>query len=171
MLLTIQKKLLVFKKNATNPHYKSKYITLDNLLENLLPILNKEWIRVYHHMQDSQVITTVTNGTETYTSSFPIVDASNPQKVGSAITYAKRYNLGMIFNIVTDDDDDGNSSSFKREIQKTEFSDKSLENFKKEFHKYMKDYPTADAMLAMLDVRYIVADHYKQAIRDYYATQ
>lgn len=30
------------------------------------------------------------------------------QLMGAAITYAKRYNLGAIFNIITDDDVDGN---------------------------------------------------------------
>jgi len=39
-LLEVQNQLITFKKDGTNPHFKSKYLTLDNLLEKLLPICN-----------------------------------------------------------------------------------------------------------------------------------
>ena len=36
------------------------------------------------------------------------------QQEGSAITYAKRYNIGCLLNIQTDSDDDGNNVSNKQ---------------------------------------------------------
>ena len=45
--------------------------------------------------------------------SLPIA-GSTPQQVGSALTYARRYLLGCMTGIVTDDDDDGALASQKR---------------------------------------------------------
>ncbi len=41
----------------------------------------------------------------------PLGDELNPQKAGGAITYARRYGLGSILCLTTDEDDDGNASS------------------------------------------------------------
>ena len=43
----------------------------------------------------------------------PIIsrDANDPQKMGSAITYAKRYGLQAMFGIPADEDDDGNKAN------------------------------------------------------------
>ena len=38
---------------------------------------------------------------------------NDPQGVGSAITYGRRYGLAAIVGIVADDDDDGNAASAK----------------------------------------------------------
>ena len=38
---------------------------------------------------------------------------NDPQGVGSAITYGRRYGLAAIVGIVADDDDDGNAASLK----------------------------------------------------------
>jgi hypothetical protein len=52
-----------------------------------------------------------TDTTEKIESRFPIPETiTDPQKMGSAITYAKRYNIGQLFNIMTDEDDDGNAT-------------------------------------------------------------
>jgi len=112
-LLTIQKKELTFKKNAKNPYYNSSYLTLDELIKTLKPILNELKIVIIHKNNKRNVITEVidTESNEKIRSVFPIPDnITDPQKMGSAITYAKRYNLGELFNIVTDEDDDGNAN-------------------------------------------------------------
>lgn len=152
-LLELQKKLITFKKDGTNPHFKSKYLTLDNLLDTILPECNELWLLVRHEMKNNIVVTTVSDDKDSITSEFPITDLSNPQKVWSAITYAKRYNLGMIFNIVTDDDDDWNKASEK---QKTEFTQTIFDKFKTEFRKYKDKYTTPDDFLSMLDTNYIL---------------
>ena len=41
---------------------------------------------------------------------FPFAQ-SDPQKMGSAITYAKRYLLTTVFNVIAEEDDDGNAAS------------------------------------------------------------
>lgn len=107
---------LTFAKDASNPFFKSKYLTLDKLLKELNPILEKNNLLIFHYMKEGQVITRVTNldsaeNEDFIESAFPVQQNIEPQKVGSAITYAKRYNIGQIFNIITDSDDDGNVSS------------------------------------------------------------
>lgn len=126
-LLEIQKKMLSFSKDGKNPHFKSSYLTLDSLLEKLLPTCNDLWVLVYHKTIDWNVVTIVTDWKDNIESSFPIWDTSNPQKVGSCITYAKRYNLGQIFNIMTDEDDDWNKASKKDSSTTTPSNDLLLD--------------------------------------------
>jgi len=45
------------------------------------------------------------------TSSTPSKDATDPQKLGSAITYARRYALGAILSLNIDEDDDGQKAA------------------------------------------------------------
>ena len=69
-------------------------------------------IAIYHAMRDDGVLVTTLYDCEDDTkleSCFPRIESQDPQKLGSAITYGKRYNLGQLLNIVTDEDDDGNT--------------------------------------------------------------
>lgn len=118
-------KELKFTKDGKNPHFKNEYITLDNLVETLKPVLEENRLCVFHTLEDKKLITVVVDVDkkigdegEFVKSEFPIAEETiaNPQKVGSAITYAKRYNLGAIFNIITDEDDDGNTSIPKEKV-------------------------------------------------------
>lgn len=111
-LLEIQKLLKTYWKDWKANY--GKYITLDNLLSDLLPVCNEYDILITHYMSTSLVVTSVidTSDDSKIESCFPVV-ATDPQKIGWAITYWKRYNLWQIFNIVTDDDDDWNLASWK----------------------------------------------------------
>lgn len=101
--------------DGTNPHFKSKYATLSNVTKKVLPALAKNGLS----------FTTgsfVDNGTlildahllhesgESRSMQFPITEA-NPQKVGSAVTYYRRYALAALTGVVADEDDDGNAAS------------------------------------------------------------
>ncbi len=45
-----------------------------------------------------------------FQSECPVVGATDMQKLGSAITYARRYSLSAICSIAADEDDDGNAA-------------------------------------------------------------
>lgn len=114
-LLKIQGAEFRVDKDGKNPHFKSSYVTLDNLLSVLLPLATELKLVIIHYIEDNRLITKVIDAevwwnTDYIASGFPIYQ-EDPQKIGSAITYAKRYNLGAIFNIITEVDDDGNSIS------------------------------------------------------------
>lgn len=166
-LLEIQKLWLKFKKEWKANYWK--YITLDDLLDKLLPELNKLDILLYHSMVDWKVVTTVSDGKAILTSEFPIMDLSSPQKIGASITYAKRYNIWQLFNIVTDDDTDDWNKISEKKIERKEFWQKQYETFEKEYKKHLEKYPTAESMLKMLDVQYIMSDEYKTKITEFYS--
>lgn len=177
-LLEIQKKLLTFWKDGANPHFKSKYLTLDHLLEKLLPVCNELDLLITHQTKDGNVVTIVTDGKDIIESFFPIGDTSNPQKIGSAITYAKRYNLGQIFNIVTDDDDDGNKASVqedKKEENKTWFTKprfwkEQLDNMVKDVAKSPKKYQwlSLEELLARIDAKRYLWEDQRGFIEEFY---
>lgn len=111
-LFAIQEEKLKFKKTAENPFYHSKYLPLDELLVTLAPLLSRFELLIVHNTYGNAVVTEVRNiGSSDYVKSeFPIQPNLDPQKVGSTISYAKRYNIGQLFNIITDEDDDANAS-------------------------------------------------------------
>lgn len=111
-LLAIQTKGVQVSKDWVNPHFKSKYMTLDNIIETLAPLLTSNKLLVTHFIENQELVTRVVDveSGELLDSSFGLL-ATDPQKKGSEVTYAKRYNLSALFNICADEDDDWNSVS------------------------------------------------------------
>ena len=116
--MSIHKKLIDFhaafsgaKKGGRNPHFKSDYFTLDDVVKATTPILNKLGLYVTHYMDENLMYTAIVdeNG-EMQISRFPLTPSNNPQVMGSQITYAKRYNLTSLLNIA-EVDDDGNAAA------------------------------------------------------------
>lgn len=103
-------------KNKANDFFKSKYVTLDEIQTMIKPLELKHNIVVTHKYNEDEMLTSYVvdlDSGETIESQFPILKSDNPQKMGSAITYARRYNYTMLFDLITDDDDDGNGASEK----------------------------------------------------------
>ena len=109
------------KKDGKNPHFRSSYSTLESVIEavnqgNQFGLFFTQEIEVKNYQRDIVVVTTVrhTADDNTYVSKLPILldEASmkNPQKIGSAITYAKRYTLQAVYGLPSEDDD-GNEAS------------------------------------------------------------
>lgn len=97
------------KKDWNNPFYKSKYITLDNIMDKLQPLLDKEWIVIFNMNIPWWVKTIVTDLDSTISSEFTVENIQDPQQLWKVITYGRRYNLTSIFNILADEDDDAQS--------------------------------------------------------------
>lgn len=136
-------------KESTNPHFRSSYADLTSVInavnqgaelglsftqvvkyENLL--LKKSKIdngSVIEHQElhrDIYVLTVVrhVNCNDTLECTVPVLingpDKDNPQKMGSAITYAKRYGLQSLYGLASDDD--------ANEASKKEISNKGVNN-------------------------------------------
>lgn len=116
--MSIHEKLLKFhaefngvKKTGLNPHFKSKHFTLDEIVHVTTPMLNKLGLYVVHAVQMvGEVPCMVTlikdsDGEGGIESAFPMAMNPNPQDMGSAVTYYKRYNLCALLNIAEEDDD------------------------------------------------------------------
>ena len=111
-----QAKFPTVRKNGENPHFKSKYATLDEIWEAVKEPLNAAGIivvcDVYTHNGERLLTTRAIHAAtgEEIACTFPIMAATNsPQAIGSAMTYARRYTLTALLEIVTGDgvDDDG----------------------------------------------------------------
>lgn len=101
----------VIKKDANNPFFKSGYATLSNIIETVEPILMKHGLMITHVMQGNSLITQIwDNDKAILESSFLLPTNGDIQKIGSAITYAKRYNITAMLNLNIEDDDDGNAT-------------------------------------------------------------
>ena len=109
-LILAQAAIGTLHRDATNPHFKSKYTTLDHILEAVRPALAAHGLLLSQHLTATDtVITRITDGTDELTSNVRICggNAPTPQQYGSAVTYARRYALTALLAISTDADDDG----------------------------------------------------------------
>jgi len=100
-----------------------KYITLDQIMAKLRPGLTERGWSIGHDMKwtdasDSMPPTPVlltalfgTDGAPLRSCACPMLGGGDMQKLGSAITYARRYSIAMLFGLVADEDDDGAKAS------------------------------------------------------------
>lgn len=114
-IIEIQSKVLGVKKTQQGHNYK--YEDLNSILTMLHPFLSEQGIGVSHTVitdENGQYVceTSVFDDNEFYKVLCPIPDVSKilrngniMQGMGSAITYARRYNLKNIFNLFSTDDD------------------------------------------------------------------
>lgn len=100
--------------DAINPHFKSKYSTLANILNTILPILTKHKLAIIQNPSSdgSNVVINTTllheSGEWIELDQFTIKpDKVTAQGLGSAITYGRRYTLSALLGISSEDDDDG----------------------------------------------------------------
>lgn len=115
------------QKDKINPAFRSKYLSLDTLMEQVTPALHKHgliWLTapnyVYVNAGPEQKslepnlsyrLIHVESGEET-SGTVPLLLAKrDPQGLGSAITYARRYSLMAVLGLVADEDDDGQKAS------------------------------------------------------------
>jgi len=104
------------KKDAMNPHFRSKYADLASVWEAARAPLSKHGLSVVQTNEDSErgvcVETTLMHSSGEWISgrlTLP-VSKGDAQGFGSAMTYARRYGLAAILSIAADDDDDGEAS-------------------------------------------------------------
>lgn len=104
-------------KHANNPHFRSKYADLGNVMDACLPALNEAGIAVIQPAGEDEhgrfVDTILIHGEsgESLASRVPlIVQKNDMQGYGSAVTYARRYGL-MAMAGIAPEDDDGNAAS------------------------------------------------------------
>lgn len=103
--------------DSTNPHFKSKFSSLAQVRDTITPTLAKHGLSVAQlATNDDQgrpsVETVLLHSSGQWLSSTLAVPVgkADAHGAGSAITYARRYSLMSIVNVVGDEDDDGNSA-------------------------------------------------------------
>ena len=100
-----------------NPHFRSKFSSLKDCVNTIKPILSKHGIAltqmVRHGEAGDRVVTRLVHRTGEFVEDggVPLANTNDPQKMGSSMTYARRYGLLSICGVVGDPDDDGNKAS------------------------------------------------------------
>jgi len=103
-------------KESNNPHFKSKYADLGNVMAACMPALNRNGIAVIQPIGSDESGTFVRTvfvhaSGETLDCRVPLIVGKNDmQGFGSAVTYARRYGL-MAMAGIAPEDDDGNAAA------------------------------------------------------------
>lgn len=105
-------------KDASNPHFGSRYASLGAIVDAVRPVLAQHGITIVQsggQADDAgaEVVTRLLHRSGQWIETvvrMPL-GKSNAQGAGSALTYGRRYGLSAALNIVADDDDDGNAAS------------------------------------------------------------
>jgi ERF superfamily len=117
-LLAVQREAPKLQKSKLNPAFRSKYLTLEKLMQQVLPVLNAHglvWVTLpcvengeptlhygMHHVETGEKLE----------GKMPLLlTKKDRQGQGSGITYARRYALMAVLGLVADEDDDGNRAS------------------------------------------------------------
>lgn len=105
--------------NKTNPFFKNKYADLQSVWDSIRVSFSKHGLSITQtvHTDDkgSYLLTNLLHSSGQWlTSSIKLNPVKqDPQGVGSAITYARRYALSAIAGVCSDEDDDANMASGK----------------------------------------------------------
>lgn len=106
------------KKTAKNPHFKSKYAPLEEIIKVATPTMASNGLSHFQSTSsdgDSVVVTTVLMHTSgEFIESDPLrlpMGKATAQGAGSSLTYARRYSLCAILGIAAEEDDDANGAS------------------------------------------------------------
>ena len=117
-LAKAQGAMTVAQKNATNPHFKSRFADFESIWDAIRKPLAANGLAVVQQVRlvDGALVldTTLMHASGQWvTSEYPVVPTQNtPQGLGSALTYAKRYALSALVGVVTGEgDDDGQAAS------------------------------------------------------------
>lgn len=104
-------------KDSVNPHFKSRYADLATVLDTVRPVLTRHKLAVVQMPTEMDggpglATTLVHESGEWMRSTVRLYPGKqDPQGIGSALTYARRYGLQAVLGIAADDDDDGHAGS------------------------------------------------------------
>lgn len=101
-------------KNATNPHFKKTYADINALIEAVEPILLSHGLLLLQPItmgKVSTIIIDVESGQQVSSEIEIPVTITDPQKLGSAITYFRRYTLQSLMSLQAEDDDANKASA------------------------------------------------------------
>ena len=113
-------------KSANNPFFKSKYTTLDVLVDTAKPLLQSNGLSYIQSCggdgANVSLTTLLMHSSGEWIESDALVlkaDKQTAQGAGSAITYARRYALAAMLGLASDEDDDGNDASGNKADKKS----------------------------------------------------
>ena len=124
-LVKAQADMPALQRDKINPHFKSRYLSLETLLAEVLPVLNRHGLAVTQWPTYIETETGVLPALRTILMHGPsgeqmedtmllLATKQDAQGQGAAITYGKRYALMALCGLSADEDDDGNAASARK---------------------------------------------------------
>jgi hypothetical protein len=140
-------------KDAANPFFKSKYLTLAGALDAVRDALSANGLAVVQQVEatDKLVLnsTLLHSSGEWIASSYPINPVkTDPQGVGSAVSYARRYSLMALVGLAAEDDD-GEAAHGRQHAQTSPAPAKKDNPLSEHFFSATKRGVSKDALLAL----------------------
>lgn len=120
-LVKAQAEIKPITKDSTNPAFRSKYTSLDAIMEVVRPVLAKNALIVVQSVLDTidgEHSTSITVESRVIHSSgewiagvvqVPVMQQTS-HGFGSALSYGRRYSLSALLSLASDEDDDGNGA-------------------------------------------------------------
>ena len=116
-LVKAQSEMTSAVATGTNPHFKSEYAPLDEVIKAVKKPLNSNgifFLQKVYVAEGGQCVETEFHGHDAVLKSgkvFVKCDKATAQGYGSSLSYAKRYSLQTACGLPTGDDDDANAST------------------------------------------------------------
>lgn len=106
-LFEAKKHIGKISKDSKNPFFKSKYFDINGLLNAVEPVLSENGLLLLQPIEDGKVITKIVNIADgvTIQSEMLLPNLTDAQKLGSAITYFRRYTAQSLLGLQAEDDD------------------------------------------------------------------
>jgi hypothetical protein len=122
-LYKLQSEIGTISKDVRNPFYKSKYFDINSLIGQLQPLLEKHKLVLIQPITDNQVRSVIVDlDGGSIESSMQLPNIQDPQKIGSAITYYRRYTLTSLLGLQAEDDDANSTVGYKYQPKKTNYN-------------------------------------------------
>lgn len=165
-------------KNAANPHFRSKYADLAEVLNTVRPVFAKNGLAVIQSAGFdngcASVETTIAHSSGQWISSTVSAPVSkqDAQGVGSALTYCRRYGLAAMAGIAQEDDDanaavgGGQKPAAKpsNKILPVYPAEQMAENLPKWQAAIEQNRSSADGVISMISTKFTLTADQKQRI-------
>lgn len=115
----VKKEIGAISKDSTNPFFKSKYFDINSLLKHVEPLLQKNGLLLLQPIIKGEVFSEIIDieSGESVVSSIQLPQIDDPQKIGSCVSYYRRYTLQSLISLQCEDDD-ANTASKATKTQK-----------------------------------------------------
>ena len=121
-LLEFQKEVGAIAKDSKNPFFKSKYFDINKLIEVVKPVLTKHGLILLQPIKDNKVYSQIFSddgvGVNCVESWLELPNLTDPQKIGSAISYYRRYTLSSLLGLQAEDEDGNGLKARPKPVQK-----------------------------------------------------
>ena len=160
-LFNLQQEIGTISKDAKNPFYKSKYFDINSLIKQLQPLLKKNKLLLLQPIEEDMVVSKLLciEGGGGVVSGLKLPPIADPQKLGSCITYYRRYTLSSLLGLQSEDDDANAASGNTIETKEKPWLNKDTLQFTKAI-----DFLTQGGNIKDIEAKYKISKSVKDEL-------